>query len=494
MATIKATWRSLALMSVLGFLTLAVFAQSAQPTEARYMTPQTCSQLQSACEHPMMSGERARTRVCSIYKTLCDWDWQGSSSAGPLTSRSCIAKCPDGYQYRTCSEDGSPIYYFADPCLNHYGSSSSQSALSCSPSNIRCAFGYDAVCADGNNWRCVPWFSASEPSSSASSVTTGGAPCGTSQILCIQGTFPQCIDGNWQCRASSGVSSSSSSSPNSCIAKCADGYEYRTCTEDGHPINYFVDPCFGRGTAVSSSSVGMTCEASQCGPQLGMPNSICADGTVSGPTGRCLRQPNGACGWEVRSCPASLSSSSRSSSSSSSLSLGCYCGKIYQPVCGANGQTYGNYCEARCANATVSHEGVCGAQSSSRSSFSSVMCPVYDLAAPPAGCRYVYEKNSRGCDVPRLVCSGSSSSSSSSRISSKSSSSIASVQAAGGCKVAGCSGQLCVEEGSDGISTCEWRPQYACYRTATCQRQPSGQCGWNQTQELQSCLANPPQA
>lgn len=59
------------------------------------------------------------------------------------------------------------------------------------------------------------------------------------------------------------------------------------------------------------------------------------------------------------------------------------------------------------------------------------------------------------------------------------------------CVVGGCSGQLCVEEGDDGISTCEWRDEYACYKTARCERQQNGLCGWTQTVELDSCLKNP---
>src|SRR5512133_189399 len=39
------------------------------------------------------------------------------------------------------------------------------------------------------------------------------------------------------------------------------------------------------------------------------------------------------------------------------------------------------------------------------------------------------------------------------------------------CKVGGCSSQLCVEPADPGISTCEWRDAYACYRTAACERQ-----------------------
>lgn len=61
------------------------------------------------------------------------------------------------------------------------------------------------------------------------------------------------------------------------------------------------------------------------------------------------------------------------------------------------------------------------------------------------------------------------------------------------CVAGGCSHQLCVEEGGPGgITTCEFRAEYACYQSATCARQPDGACGWNPTPELDACLANPP--
>jgi hypothetical protein len=56
------------------------------------------------------------------------------------------------------------------------------------------------------------------------------------------------------------------------------------------------------------------------------------------------------------------------------------------------------------------------------------------------------------------------------------------------CYVGGCSGQICSDQ-EGVISTCEWRDEYACYQTATCARQPDGQCGWTPTEELNSCLA-----
>ncbi len=59
----------------------------------------------------------------------------------------------------------------------------------------------------------------------------------------------------------------------------------------------------------------------------------------------------------------------------------------------------------------------------------------------------------------------------------------------GGCVIGGCSSQLCVDE-KEGptMSTCEYRESYACYTTATCERQASGQCGWTKTPELTQCL------
>jgi hypothetical protein len=57
------------------------------------------------------------------------------------------------------------------------------------------------------------------------------------------------------------------------------------------------------------------------------------------------------------------------------------------------------------------------------------------------------------------------------------------------CVKTGCSGHICAD--SDRISTCEFRPEYACYQAATCERQPNGACGFTPSPTLTACLANP---
>jgi hypothetical protein len=62
---------------------------------------------------------------------------------------------------------------------------------------------------------------------------------------------------------------------------------------------------------------------------------------------------------------------------------------------------------------------------------------------------------------------------------------------AAACHKGGCSGQVC--SGQPGVVTaCGWRPEYACYRAATCEAQADGHCGWTRTPQLQACLAAPP--
>ena len=58
---------------------------------------------------------------------------------------------------------------------------------------------------------------------------------------------------------------------------------------------------------------------------------------------------------------------------------------------------------------------------------------------------------------------------------------------AGKCIKTGCSSHICSDR--DVVTTCEFRPEYACYQKAICERQRNGECGFTQTAELTACLA-----
>jgi hypothetical protein len=53
----------------------------------------------------------------------------------------------------------------------------------------------------------------------------------------------------------------------------------------------------------TTDPAGAMCDPAKCGPQLGLPNTICADGSTGGPTGLCRTDAAGICSWEVRECP-----------------------------------------------------------------------------------------------------------------------------------------------------------------------------------------------
>lgn len=54
------------------------------------------------------------------------------------------------------------------------------------------------------------------------------------------------------------------------------------------------------------------------------------------------------------------------------------------------------------------------------------------------------------------------------------------------CFKTGCSQQVCSDE--EVVTTCEYRSEYECYKTARCERQANGQCGFTTTPELTRCL------
>lgn len=58
------------------------------------------------------------------------------------------------------------------------------------------------------------------------------------------------------------------------------------------------------------------------------------------------------------------------------------------------------------------------------------------------------------------------------------------------CLVGGCSGQLCYDPNTEsGITTCEYKAEYACYAGANCGAfGPGGSCAWEETEALTTCI------
>lgn len=61
-----------------------------------------------------------------------------------------------------------------------------------------------------------------------------------------------------------------------------------------------------------------------------------------------------------------------------------------------------------------------------------------------------------------------------------------------GCVITGCNKEVCVSESQAevmGITPCIYKPEFACYKDASCEKQKDGECGWTGTKELTECLA-----
>ncbi len=61
------------------------------------------------------------------------------------------------------------------------------------------------------------------------------------------------------------------------------------------------NPTDAQGCVHTCECVPVQCSAQDCGPQPGMPNWQCPDGTTAGPS--CKAGADGSCGWQIIECP-----------------------------------------------------------------------------------------------------------------------------------------------------------------------------------------------